>query len=392
MPIVVEYGADPKLMAQAAAQGSGAAVAAEQDWRERQLAESQYQSDRDNDWRVQSAALQDRLARYEMGNRTALSFAGLQSQNYNNQLDYELGQQQLAQRDEQLGVQAAIATQQQQQLTDRTRLQQLGQLAKQQQEQKFQTFMAERKNFEDNIHRYTPLQQQAFREGLSQKYGIDYSAPEQIMAADEEQAYQDRVSRIRQAFANPFDPEQSLLPPGAEEWALQLTPKELMDVSIKAQSEERQRRQLQQKEGEADRKTHEKTVANAKDIYKYGQQAQGDYLQAEAEYKADVAEYENKKAAHEMAITEWEQAKKEWAAQPAPAEGKPKKPFTTARPSFTEVPPVAPLPMQFAGSTGFPVARSVAEVQQKLASGEWAEGTPFLTPDGQIMFAKLRQQ
>ena len=328
MPIVVEYGADPQLMALAAAQGSGAAVAAEQGWRERQLAESQYQSDRDYDWRVQSAALQDRLARYEMGNRTALSFAGLQSQNYNNQLDYELGQQQLAQRDEQLGVQAAIATQQQQQLTDRTRLQQLGQLAKQQQEQKFQTFMAERKNFEDNIHRYTPLQQQAFREGLSQKYGIDYSAPEQIMAADEEQAYQDRVSRIRQAFANPFDPEQSLLPPGAEEWALQLTPKELMDVSIKAQSEERQRRQLQQKEQQEEIKYKEAAANMQRDDERANQQLANTQTAHEQKMRQAEIMHQQKlqqaaRNAYNKAVLEWRKLKNDPLATDVGEEPKP---------------------------------------------------------------------
>jgi hypothetical protein len=179
---------------------------------------------------------------------------------------------------------------------------------------------------------------------------------------------------------------------GSVEFAMQLEPKELLDASLKAKAEARQRKALEQKPLEEERKREVKKVAEAQDIYKYGQQAQGDYLQAQAEYTAGVSEYANEKAAHELAIQEWEQARKDWQAQPAPLNGEAKKPFTQKRPSFTKVPPVAPLPMQFAGSTGFPVARSVAEVQQKLASGEWAEGTPFLTPDGQVMYARIRQQ
>lgn len=230
MPIEVNYGVDPMLLAEAAAQGSGAAVAADQDRRNRQFAEAQYQSDRDYDWRVQSAMLQDRLARYQGGRQSAQFFAGLQSQNNNNQLDYMLGQQQLAQRDEQLGVQAAVDLNSQQQQTDRTRLAQLGQMARQQQDQKFQTFMAERKNFEDNVHRYTPLQQQQFRERLSQKYGIEYDAPEQVMASQAEEQQNAERQRMLGMLQAPDGSGEMMAPESVVDMLMQLPPEKQVDA------------------------------------------------------------------------------------------------------------------------------------------------------------------
>lgn len=230
MPIEINYGVDPMLLAEAAAQGSGAAVAAEQDWRNRQFAESQYQSDRDYDWRIQSAMLQDRLARYQGGRQSAQFFAGLQSKNNNNQLDYMLGQQKLAQRDEQLGVQAAVNLNSQQQQTDRTRLAQLGQLARQQQDQKFQTFMAERKNFEDNVHRYTPLQQQQFRERLSQKYGIEYDAPEQVMGQQAEEQQNAERQRMLGMLQAPDGSGEMMAPESVVDMLMQLPPEKQVDA------------------------------------------------------------------------------------------------------------------------------------------------------------------
>jgi len=382
MPIVVDHSVNPQVLAEAAALGSGAAVAAEQDWRERQMAEAQFQADRDYDYRVQAAALQDRMSRYEMGNRTALSFAGLQSNNYNNQLDYMLGQQQLAQRDEQLGVQAALAADEQQQLTDRTQISQLGQIARQQQQQRFEVMMSERKAFEDNIHMYTPRQQQQFRERLSEKYGIPYDAPEQAMAEEDAIAQQDRVAKIRQAFSNPFDPEQSLLPPGAEEWALQLTPKELMDVSIKAQGEERQRRQLQQKEGEAEwRLAEEDEKAQQKEVLERQKEAtktmrdsvagEREYRQAQEEYSRDLEQYNEDLQAHELAKSA--HAKMASSAQRT---GSPAKPFTQTPP----VKPVPPTPGLFADKIPTPLSE-----QERDAL---APGTRYIAPNGEIRVRK----
>jgi len=235
-------------------------------------------------------------------------------------------------------------------------------------------------------------------EGKWGPLGLTWGLPDQIAAQQAEQSDAEMVGQLESTFFTSQVDGSPLIPQGAVQSMLKLgmEPKEIAALGVKMQAESTRIAGMKQKEGEAERKTQEKiqekTVTNAQDTYKHGQQAHGDYLQAQAEHVANVAEYENKKAAHSLAMEEWEQAKKEWAAMPAPGEGKVKKPFTQARPSFTDVPPVAPLPMQFAGSTGFPVARSVAEVQQKLASGEWAEGTPFLTPDGQVMFARLRQQ
>lgn len=202
MPIVVDYQSDPTLQAIAAARGSAAPVAAEQDWRERQLAEQQYQFDQEYDWRIQQAALQDRMARFESGNRMALGAAQLQSNNYNNQLDYDLGQQSLDQRSEQFGVEAALQADQQQQLTNRAQMSQLGQIARQQERQRFEAAMADRKASEDWMRTASPRQQQQFRQQWEQKHGLGWTAPEEAMAqqdAEFEQAERAKIYGMLQA-------------------------------------------------------------------------------------------------------------------------------------------------------------------------------------------------
>jgi hypothetical protein len=212
MAIVVDYAADPTLQATAAALGSGAAVANEQDWRERALAEQQYQFDQEYDWRVQQAALQDRLARYEMGNRTALGFGQLQSNNYNNQLDYMLGQQTLAQRDEQLGVEAALQSEQQQQLTNRAQMSQLGQIARQQQQQKFESAMADRKAAEDWLRTASPRQAAQFRQRWEEKSGLSWNAPDEAMAAEEEQFYTAEREKLKGMLQAPDGSGELMVP------------------------------------------------------------------------------------------------------------------------------------------------------------------------------------
>lgn len=224
--------------------------------------------------------------------------------------------------------------------------------------------------------------------------GLSWGLPDQIAQQQAQQNDEMKVGQIETSFfTNPID-GKPLISEGAVQSMLELgmEPKEIATLGVKMQAEARQRAALQQQPVEKEKEREDKKIVAAQDVYKYGQQAMGDYKQAEADYAGKVAEYANEQAAHELAMSEWEAAKKEWAAQPAPADGKAKKPFSQKRPTFTKVMPVAPMPMQFAGSTGFPVARSVEEVQMKLASGEWTEGTPFLTPDGRVKFARIKEQ
>jgi hypothetical protein len=379
MSIVVDYAADPTLQATAAALGSGAAVANEQDWRERALAEQQYQFDQEYDWRVQQAALQDRLARSEMGNRTALGFGQLQSNNYNNQLDYMLGQQTLAQRDEQLGVEAALQSEQQQQLTNRAQMSQLGQIARQQQQQKFEAAMADRKAAEDWLRTASPRQAAQFRQRWEEKSGLSWNAPDEAMAAEDAQAQQDRIANIRRAFANPFNPEESLLPEGMEEWAMQLQPKELFDAAMKAQSEERQRQALSQKEGDADRKLEEQAakdqqkeeaaaVKEATKTMRDSIAGEREWRQAQEEYSRDVQDYDEKMASYEAAKS----AHAKMSAGGRGGTGATPRPFTQTPPQK----PVPPTPGLFADK--IPTPRSPEERDRLLP------GTRYIDPAGNI--------
>lgn len=234
MPIEVVYGVDPTLQALAAARGSGAAVANEQAWRERALAEQQYQFDENSDWRMQQAALQDRLARYEGGNRMALGLGQLQANNQNNQLDYMLGQQTLAQRDEQLGVEAALQADQQQQQTNRTQMSQLGQIARRQQQQRFEAAMADRKAAEGWLRTASPRQQQQFREQWQRVHKLPWTAPEEAMAAqDDEQQQLQREQHLRMLQA-PDGSGEMMGPEGMADLMMGLEQDKKADVVLKA--------------------------------------------------------------------------------------------------------------------------------------------------------------
>ncbi len=230
MPIDVVYGVDPTLQALAAARGSGAAVANEQAWRERALAEQQYQFDENSDWRMQQAALQDRLARYEGGNRMALGLGQLQANNQNNQLDYMLGQQTLAQRDEQLGVEAALQADQQQQQTNRTQMPQLGQIARQQQQQRFEAAMADRKAAEGWLRTASPRQQQQFRERWEQTHGIGWTAPEEAMAAEEDAFAEQQRTKLLGMLQAPDGSGQLMAPESVVDAMMQLDPEKQVDA------------------------------------------------------------------------------------------------------------------------------------------------------------------
>lgn len=379
MGIELTYGNDPRLLAEAAYMGAGAPVAEDIRRYEEQMGQRQLEQDRRFDLDVESIALRDQLARYQMGQQAAQFGAQLQSSDRNNQLDYMLGQQSLAQRDEQLGVQAALQSEQQQQLTNRTQLSQLGQIAKQQQQQKFELAMAERKSGEEWMRTATPRQQQQFRQRWEQTHGMPWTAPEEALAAQEDEQQQARIVGIRKAFANPFDPEQSLLPEGAEEWALQLTPKELMDSAMKAQGEERQRRALMQKEGEADRKLQEEDQkAQQKEQIEAAKQAtktmrdsiagEREWRQSQEEYSRDVAQYEADMKAYEAAKS----AHSKVSSRGSGAGGAAPKPFTQTPP----MKPVPPTPGLFADK--IPTPQSPEEVDALLP------GTRFIAPDGTI--------
>lgn len=261
---------------------------------------------------------------------------------------------------------------------------------------RFEKSMKDREVLLDQFQRgmLTPQQEQQAIASWEEAAGMDWGMPDEMAAQDEGQAMQERVAAIESTFFTHPITKEPLVSEGAVAKMLEMGMdiKDITSQGLDLQANAMKTEAMKAKEGEADRKIEEKKVASSQDVYKYGQQAMGDYQQAQADHVAKVAEYNAEKEAHQLALEEFEQARKEWQAQPAPAEGKPKKPFSGKRPSFTKVPPVAPLPMQFAGSTGFPVARSAMEVQQKLESGEWADGTPFLTPDGQMKIARIRQQ
>lgn len=261
---------------------------------------------------------------------------------------------------------------------------------------RFEKSMKDREVLLDQFQRggLTPKQQQQAISQWENDAQMDWGMPDQMAAQEDNQAQQDRVAALESTFFTHPLTKAPLIEPGAVAKMMELgmDPDKIIDKGLKLQSEARQTAALQQEPIKQEQAREDKKIASAQDTYKYGQQAFGDYQQAQADYAGKVSEFQAEQAAHEAAVADWEEAKKQHAAQPAPTDGKPKKPFTQKRPSFTKVQPVAPLPMQYAGSTGFPVARSMAEAMAKLESGEWAEGTPFLTPDGQMKILRLKQQ
>ncbi len=310
MPIVVEYGADPTLQAIAAARGSGAAVAAEQEWRDRQLAEQQYQFDQNEDWRMQQAALQDRLARYEMGNRTALGIAGLQQNAANNQLDYMLGQQQLAQRDEQLGVQAAVELQNQQQITDRTQLSQLGQIARQQQQQRFEAAMADRKAAEQWMRTASPRQLAQFRQNWEQTYQMPWTAPEDAMAAQEDQEVQARRQQWLGMLQAPDGSGELIVPENVADMLMNMEPEAAMGSYTKMLDTWTRRKKDEQDAAGAQMKAQESAENIRRDDERADQQLSN--TQAAHEQKMKQTEMIHQQKMQQSARNAYNKAKADW--------------------------------------------------------------------------------
>lgn len=321
MPIVVDYQADPTLQALASARGSAAPVAAEQDWRERQLAEQQYQFDQEYDWRIQQAALQDRMARYESGNRMAIAGAQIQSNNYNNQLDYDLGQRELGQRSEQFGVEAALQADQQQQLTNRAQMSQLGQIARQQQEQRFEAAMADRKASEDWMRTASPRQQQQFRQQWEQKHGLGWTAPEEAMAqqdAEFEQAQRAKISGMLQA---PDGSGQLMAPESVVDALMDLEPDKRIDAWNKIHDTWTRRQkdllstkshEIEQQKFDADR---ERDDALARQQFEHTQKANEQQMaQAEKLHKQKLIQ--TARSNYQKARSEWIKAQADPLATP----------------------------------------------------------------------------
>lgn len=311
MPIDVVYGVDPTLQALAAARGSGAAVANEQAWRERALAEQQYQFDENSDWRMQQAALQDRLARYEGGNRMALGLGQLQANNQNNQLDYMLGQQTLAQRDEQLGVEAALQADQQQQQTNRTQMSQLGQIAWQQQQQRFEAAMADRKAAEGWLRTASPRQQQQFRERWEQTHGIGWTAPEEAMAAEEDAFAEQQRTKLLGMLQAPDGSGQLMAPESVVDAMMQLDPEKQVDAWNKIHDTWTRRKKDEQAAKVTEAKQQEAVANMQRDDERAVQTLE--HTRASHEQKMKQAEEQAKQKMVMDAYKNYQSAKLKWA-------------------------------------------------------------------------------
>lgn len=250
MPIEIVHGEDPTLVAQAAFVGAGAPIEEEIRRYQEQQAESVRRYEGEQDWRVQAALLQQNMQRQQLNQQASYQAAQLQSQNYGRELAYDQHLQDQQQVTDRAQMQADQQSQAQAELSRRSQMSQLGQIARQQQGQRFQQFMAERESFEKQKAMYTPRQQKQFREKLSEQYGIDYNAPEEVMAASDTDERALRLQQNSALFQDPYDASQSMLSPGEESIVDQLPPIEKLEFANKRRSERIRRYGLEMKEQE----------------------------------------------------------------------------------------------------------------------------------------------
>ena len=297
MPITVTHGVDPLLSARIAAIGSAAPIAEEMDREaeqsrrlDEQQAEQRRQFDQKFDYRLEVDALADQFRRQQAGQAAYQFEVGQESNALNRQVQYGLGQQQLDMRAQEAAAQQEAAMFGQQQQTDRTQIAQLGQIARQQQQQKFEAAMADRKAFEENALRMTPRQQQQYRERWSQKYSMDWTAPEQAMEAEDTAYRQQREHQVKNLFKSALN--DGAYNVGDEELSYMiehLTPPEILQESDRRKSLELKRGALQQQaEREAAKPAAEIERVRAK--YETEQELKAPQMRAAYEMKVKQAE------------------------------------------------------------------------------------------------------
>lgn len=310
MGIELNYANDPRLIAQAAYESSGAPVLEEIRRYEEQMGQRQFEQDRRFDLDAQQIALRDQLARYQMGQQAAQFGAQLQATNYNNELDYDIQSQQLAQRDEQLGVQAALQAQQQQQLTSRTQLSQLGQIARQQQQQKFELAMAERKSGEEWMRTATPRQQQQFRQRWEQTHGMPWTAPEEALAAQEDEQQQARRQQWVGMLQAPDGSGELIVPENVADMLMGMEPEKAMNSYTKM-LDTWQRRKKDEQAAQTTEMQWEETKANMqRDDERANQMLQ--HTQQSAEQRMSQAEMLHQQRLQHSARLAFNKAKADW--------------------------------------------------------------------------------
>jgi hypothetical protein len=262
MGFVHEYRVPAQLTGDAGFVGAEAAVAEQmrrqleqEAFRQQQLAEEQRQFDGRQDYQFAIAELQDRVARQKMG-QDAYQFdvsAGLQYGQQELQYDLGLRQDELALQELDQRAQASDNQLQGQMAS------QMAQTARAREKQNQEMFMADREAILKK--RLTPQQFDIARKQLEQAYGIPWGFPEEAMAQEAAQGQEQYLQQVRQAFADPFNPDQTLLPPGTEQIVSQLEPKDMMALAMKAQGEARQRKALESKSSQ-DQAKAEQTFAD----------------------------------------------------------------------------------------------------------------------------------
>lgn len=326
MPIDYVHGADPLLQAQAAAMGAYAPVAEELRRYEEQQALRERQYADEQDWRLQAALLQQGMERNRLGQQAAFQSAQLQSQNYNNEMDYALGAQQLDQQAARAEMQAALTAQGQEEQTRRAQMSQLGQIARQQQGQQFQLAMADYKSFNDVANQYTPRQQEQFWQRWEQKYGMSRTAPQEAMMAEDSAAQDAKRQQYVGMLQAPDGSGEMMGPPGLADLMMTLPPEKAADVATKTY-DTWTRRKKDEQQAKAQETQWQESVANmqrdderANQQLEHTQQSHEQQMQM-AQEKARAAAEQNRQKILATAATNYQSVMAKRAAAKSAAMG-----------------------------------------------------------------------
>lgn len=301
MPIAINY--QPPYAVQADASLAGAGGVAQENMRrwQAEFGEGQRQFDLNYDYRLNMAALEDDLRRRQLSQQYDIALGGQQLEagrlaafQQNAALDYDLGQQQIDQRDRIAELDASrLLTAKQMDIAQRFAAQNMEQA------------MAAEKAAREVWRTLTPQQQQQIMQQHEERFGIPWGGPERAMMQQQEQEAQTERQRWLDMLQAP-DGSGMMAGEAYADMLMRMDPEKAMNVVGKLQSEWRQRESLELDKANMARDDDRAIQENANAQIKADQ----DRLQRDIKF-AQEQYFKAEKAKQDAEIAKW---KAQWSA------------------------------------------------------------------------------
>jgi hypothetical protein len=243
MPISQTFDVNPRTVQEALYRGGYGIAEAQQYERDRTFSEGARQFD------VKTALEQEAMLMQERLRQEALAQQAMEAD-----YRFQIGQGQLgldAQRNDLYGQQLEAQQAQDEGVTQRAMLSQMGQTVRDREKRNFDVAISQQDAITD-ARAKNLIDDQQFAEAAGvwqERHGIPWDFPQQMAAQQDEAAATAEIQRVKAMMVDPFTGE-SMIPEGAEEWFMQLEPIDKIKVAKDWKAEARQKFTARQKEKE----------------------------------------------------------------------------------------------------------------------------------------------